>query len=107
MVDQQNTHWYRSQFSLGWTANPEHALPGEIERVGFHDCAGQGCQEIHSCSAIWYEVRRVREFEAAQQTARGHRAEGVRADETRPVHRDPVLRQSRTRTVRRKSVVGA
>lgn len=56
---QQNTHWYRSVYSLGWTANPEHALPGEVERVGFHDCAIQGCEEIHSCSAIWAEARIV------------------------------------------------
>lgn len=72
---QQNTHWYHSEYSLGWTANPEHALPGEVERVGLHDCAAQNCQESHSCSAEWYFLRQI----ASEQTASRRGATLVRS----------------------------
>ena len=56
MIPSQNTHWYNS--GRGWTADPERALLGEVERVGLHDCITLGCSEEHACSVKWYLQRR-------------------------------------------------
>jgi hypothetical protein len=46
---QQNTHWYRvtrknkAARVVGYSANPIFADPGEIERIGKHDCFELQC----------------------------------------------------------------
>lgn len=52
-VSMQNTHWYQS--GIGWTSNPEHAYYWkEVERVGLHNCASQGCAKRHAGDAEEY-----------------------------------------------------
>lgn len=59
MKRMQNTHWYKSGDvnGYGWTSNPCHAWPGEVERVGLHDCSAQNCAEEHGGNA--HEYHRV------------------------------------------------
>ena len=60
MMQQQNTHWYKSANAHargGFTADPTYAKDGEIGRIGYHVCAELGCTEIHAGSKEWMESR--------------------------------------------------
>ena len=43
----QNTHWYKSAHSQGWTSQVQYAAPGEVERIGIHDCSFLACPFPH------------------------------------------------------------
>ena len=55
----QNTHWYKTDDGQGWTANPELAKDGEVEKRGLHDCSSQNCQTRHGSSAEEYADGKV------------------------------------------------
>jgi len=71
MIHNQSTHWYRPKGSIGWTANPEYALDGEVEKRGLHDCTVQNCAERHGSSAQEIADARVRSSQVTRK-AKGH-----------------------------------
>lgn len=96
---QQNTHWYRSGWAEGrhgYTANPYYADPGEVERVGLHECFTFGCEEIHAYNGdFWRRILLYRELRReASQSTRGHRSEGVQGLPERRPSGYKVLRRS-------------
>lgn len=73
---QQGTHWYQSDDGAGrrgYTANPFYADPGEVERVGLHECGLYGCLQRHTGNGD--DWRRLEAVKALQQAAAG-RAQG-------------------------------
>lgn len=79
---QQNTHWYRAGGRFSYTADPTQADPGEVARIGLHDCERLGCTRFHRCNSLEYSLWLIRkyfceEIGEAAVTAGGHRAEGV------------------------------
>lgn len=63
----QNTHWYKGVH--GWTSQPEYALPGEIARVGWHDCTQEGCETPCSGSIQDFYLRSLQATQVAEETA--------------------------------------
>jgi hypothetical protein len=61
-VRQQNTCWYQAGGKFSYTADPLQADPGEVRRVGLHDCAELGCGELHYSSMLTYNLALLQEY---------------------------------------------
>lgn len=59
---QQSTHWYRSGGKFSFTADPRRADPGEVQRVGLHDCQQIGCTEFHANGALEYSLWLIQKY---------------------------------------------
>lgn len=62
VIQQQNTHWYRSGGRFSFTADPCQADPGEVERIGLHDCRELDCQKVHAGSVLHYSLWLIQKY---------------------------------------------
>jgi hypothetical protein len=93
---QQTTHWYRTGGKGGFTADPRYADPGEVERVGLHDCAELGCETVHGGSSLHYQLWLIHKYfgDGARLPTGGPRTQVVPVLPERRREGDQVLRRA-------------